>query len=145
MCKIPDSLNPRLYQPLCNLRRLCLRDRQRSHLNIVILDKLLQIIYPANLDSPDNKTDQSGIDIKHTFNDKSALFKISIIGNRLPKISCTNNNHMMLSVNSQNFSNFRIKIFNIIAVALLTKSSKIIQILANLRCSYFHSNTQLIG
>ena len=50
----------------------------------------------------------------------------------------------MLAVDSQNLSNLRIQILYIIPIALLTESSKIIQILADLGCSYFHSNAQLI-
>jgi hypothetical protein len=51
----------------------------------------------------------------------------------------------MLSVKTKNFTDFLIQILYIITISLLTKSAKIIQILANLRGRHHHPVTQIIG
>ena len=74
---------------------------------------------------------------------KSPLFKISIVGNGSSKIACTHYNHTVSLINSKNLCNFFMKILYIISISLLPKSAKLIQILTYLRCSNIHFNTQL--
>ena len=45
MGKVPDSFNSRIDQPVSQLRSFCFRNGQCCHLNIIIFDKLLQIIH----------------------------------------------------------------------------------------------------
>ena len=132
MGKVPDSFNAGLYQTVCDLRRLCLWNGQGCDLNFVLLDKKLQIIHRPDLNSADHKTNELWIDIKHTLDNKSTSLKIRIVGNSLAQVSGTDNNQVVLLVNSQNLCYLSIQVLYIISVSLLSESSEIIKILADL-------------
>ena len=80
--------------------------------------------------------------IKNTFYYKSSLCKITRINKCCTEITCTDNNHIMSTVNTKNFSYLIIKILYIISVSLLAKPSKIVQILSYLRCGNLHPCTE---
>ena len=126
MGKVPDSFNSRIDQSVSQLRSFCFRNGQCCHLNIIIFDKLLQIIHSADLNSAYHKPDQSRVNVKHAFDHKTALFKICIICNGLSQVSGTNDDQVMLTVNSKDLANFCVQVFYVIAIALLTESSEII-------------------
>ena len=48
MCNVPDCPYPIIYQEICNFNRLVFRDGQYSNLDIVILDKVFQLIHHTN-------------------------------------------------------------------------------------------------
>ncbi len=60
---------------------------------------------------------------------KSLFFKLRIIGKCLTEITGTYDDHIVCAIQTQDFRNFRMEIFYIISVSLLSKSTKIVQIL----------------
>ena len=83
MGKIPDCLDSGIHQTVCDLRSLGLRNGERCHLNVIVLDELLQVVNAPDFNTADYQTDESRVDIEHTFDDEAALFKIRVIRNGL--------------------------------------------------------------
>ena len=110
-----------------------------------MLYKFWKFIHHMYLNTTDRQPCQCRINIKKSGNHKSSLLKLYIICQRLSHITGTDYNNVVLSIETKDFSNLLIQILHIITVSLLTKTTKIIQILTDLRSSYFHSHTQLIG
>ena len=100
MGKVPDRLDSGLYQALCDLRSLGLRDREGCDLHLVIDNKLFKVIDPADFHTTDHETDQPRIGIEHSLDHKSALLKICVIGDGLSKVSGSDDNEVVLSVDS---------------------------------------------
>ena len=126
MGKIPDCLDSGIHQTVCDLRSFGLWNGKRRHLNIIVLDELLQVVNAPDFNTADYQADESRIDIKHSFDDKTALFKIRVIRNGLSQVSGTNDDQVMLTVNSEDLANFCVQVFYVLAIALLTESSEII-------------------
>ena len=144
VCKIPDSLNTGFDQTVSDLRSLCLWNGKCCDLDIIFFDESFQIIHRTDLNAADHQSDQLWIDIKHSSDNKSSPLKIRIIGNGLSQITCTNDDHIVLTVNSKDLCDLWIKIFYVISVALLAKATKIVKVLTDLRRRYLHSAAQFI-
>src|SRR5699024_3708526 len=144
MGKVPDGFDTGLYQTVSNFGGLRFRDRKRRNLHIIFYNKGFQILHAPDLNSTHHESDEPGVNIEHPLYDKTALFKISVIGNSLSQISCSDDNNIMLPVNAQYLCDLCIKILYIIAIALLPESAEIIQILPDLRCRDLHPDAQFI-
>ena len=75
---------------------------------------------------------QRRIIIKDPGENKAAPFKIHIIGKRLSEVACPYNNQVVGFVQPQNPADFLIQIFDVVAVALLPESAKVVEILSDL-------------
>ena len=145
MGEIPDCLDSCCYQTIRNLGSLCLWYGKSRDLDLILFYKAFQIVHGPDFNPADHQTDQLGIDIKHPFDHKTSPFKICIIGDCLSQISGSDDDQIVLLVDSQNLCNFRVQIFYIIAIALLSEAAEIIQILADLRSCNLHAVAQFIG
>ena len=67
---------------------------------------------------------------------------LDVFNSLCTEITCPDNNHIMSTVNTKNFTYLIIKILYIISVSLLPKPSKVVQILSYLRCGNLHPCTE---
>ena len=81
---------------------------------------------------------QIGIVVKGGGNLEPVVRKLAIAQQRLPQMTGTDDDHIMLRIQPKYLSDLFIKILHIVAIALLTEASEIIQILTDLRCCHVH-------
>ena len=110
-----------------------------------VADKAGNFTVILNHDAVDGLADQVCIYIKNANDIKSVGPKTGVLGQCLPHIAGAYHNHIILFINSKNPSDFIKQVVHVVSVSLLSKSAKIIQILANLRSRYFHFGTEFAG
>ena len=96
MCKVPDRTYSVLNQHIRNFNCFLFRNRQNCNINLIILNERFQIIHHTDRNSTDGYSLKSWIHIKDSFQNESTVLKGCIISQCLPKITCTNDNNIVV-------------------------------------------------
>ena len=145
MTEVPDTFHTPFCQIMSNFHSLRTRQCQNGNVHVVVFHIFLHFVHIVNFHAADGHANQTGIDIKNCFDDKTAFFKIGIIDQRLTDVAAADDDHVVHAIQSQYLFDFIVKIFYIIAISLLTKAAEIVQILTNLRGCNIHLCTEFFG
>ena len=100
MSEIPDSTDPVSHQLICHFHSTGLWNRQHSDIDVILPDKGFQLIHGHDLHTADILTHQFRVRIEHSLEDKSTTFEVHIIAQRSSQIACSNDDEIMLLIQS---------------------------------------------
>ncbi len=138
MGKIPNSLNTAAHQTLRHCFGFRFRDGQHGNVDMVGFHVFFHVFHGPHFPVPYPAPVQQRILVKNPHEKKAPALKIPVIGKCLPQITCPNDNQVMALVQTEYFPDFLKQVFHVITISLLPKAAKIIKVLSDLRCGYFH-------
>ena len=144
MRKIPYSFDTVGYKLFRHSHRSAFRNREHRDIYLFLSDEPLHVLHRAYRNPMDLRPLDRRIDIKNPPEDKSPTFEIPVVYKRLSQMSRSYYDQIMFFIQSQYPADLIIKIFHVISISLLSKTTKIIQILSDLGCRHLHDITQLL-
>ena len=143
--KVPNGPDPVLHEDLCDFFGIFLRKGQRRDLHIVGTQEGGQIVHMSDLQFADLCANQFFTYIEQTDDLETAAIEVLVIRNGLSQMTGTDDDHPMFLIQSKDLADLIAKEPDIVAIALLSESTEMIQVLSDLGCGHPHQFTQLSG
>ena len=124
MSKVPYCLDACLNKSVGHWNCLLLGDCENRDIDIVLLDKILDLFYRTYLNIAYHLALKSRVTVKCTLENKSSCWKIGITRQSCTKITRSYNDELVLLVNAKYLTDLIIQILYIIAISLLSKSTE---------------------
>ena len=93
---------------------------------MIFSEKIHQKVAVHHFNVVDPQTDDLRIDVEHPYDGKTFFVIFRVICQRLSEISRPDDDHLILSVKSENRIDFLIKTFDVVSVPLLAEAAEIV-------------------
>ncbi len=142
--KVPDGAYAHADDRVRNGLRSLLGRRNDAQVHRVLLGVYVERVDVPYLLVADRVPDQLGVNVEYGHDVEAFLLKPHVVGERLTHVARADQYHLIFSVQADDVHYLFFEHLDMIAVALLAKTAKAVQVLPDLRRLYAHLLAQLL-
>ena len=131
--EIPKAVYTGKAQLVGHFLGYILRRADDSDIDVIFLYELHDVLVVHDLDSVDLRSDQFRIHFKYPGHNETRLIIIGMVHDRLTQVSRADDDHLIPPVQTEDGADLIVQPLNTVAVALLSETAEIVQVLADLR------------
>ena len=130
--EVPQSSDTCEAELVCNFLGDFFRRADDAYVDVVVLNELNNAFIIHDFNTVDLSSDEFRLNFEDALHNETRLIVISVVYDGFAEITGSYNDHLILSVQSEDGANLVVKAFYAVSISLLAESAEVVQILSDL-------------